>query len=98
LVNAIQQAAADQDAERVAELTGLFRTVVADGLVPTLADAKHAIPPGSPDAERLGKVRESSVNDLSQLKAAVSATSKVGDNPRVKDALKQLDDLTEALK
>ncbi|QJW96342.1 hypothetical protein [Frigoriglobus tundricola] len=95
LVNAIREAARTEDAERVAELTGLYRTVVRDGLLPTLADAKRGVTPNSPADVALRKVRSDSVEDVKDLKTALPA---VGNNQRVKDALKQLDELVEALK
>ena len=99
LVNAIQEAARADDAERVAELTGLFRVVALDGLAPVLADAaRQNMAPESPGAVRLRKVRDDSADDLKDLKDAAASTRKLSDSPRVKDALKQLDDLTDALK
>ncbi len=95
LVNAIQEAARSEDAERVAELTGLYRTIVRDGLVPTLEEAKRGVTPNSPAAEALRLVRDNSVKDVADLKTALPP---VGNNQRVKDALKQLDELAEALK
>ena len=44
LVNAIRHAADANDAERVAELTGLFREFVREGLAPTIEDAKRVRP------------------------------------------------------
>ena len=98
LVNAILRATEAEDAERVAELTGLFRAVVIDGLVPTLAEAQVGVTPGSPADVKLREERGKSVKDVSELRAAIPATGKVGDSPRVKDALKQLDELADALK
>jgi hypothetical protein len=93
LVNAIQQAAGDQDAERVAELTGLFRVVLADGLAPLLEDAGRGVTPESPEGRRLREVRDTAARDVTDLRASIPATGKVGDSPRVRDALKQLDEL-----
>ena len=98
LVNAIGEAARVEDAERVAELTGLFRTVVVDGLLPTLAEAKLGVPPGSPADRDLRAVRGNSAKDVNELKGSISANSKVGGNQRVKSELKQLDELAEQLK
>jgi DNA primase len=98
LANAIQDAATKQEAERIAELTGLFREVVRDALVPTLRDAQTNIAPESPDAKRLRELRELANADLAVLKAAIPTTGKVAENARVKSALKQLEELTESLK
>jgi hypothetical protein len=92
LVNAIQDAARAEDAERVAELAGLFRTVVLEGLLPTLNDAKQNVTPKSPGEKKLRDVRENSARDVNDLKAA-TATGKLADHPRVKEALKGLNDL-----
>jgi len=94
LVNAIQDAARTEDAERIAELTGLFRVVLLEGLIPTLNDAKRNVTPESPGAKKLREVRDNSVRDVNDLKAAATA-GKLAENPRVKEALKQLDDLPE---
>ena len=98
LVNAILRAAESEDAERVAELTGLFRTVVSEGLVPTLEAAKRGVPPQSPADLQLREVRSKSVEDVNELKAKIPTAGKVGNNQRVKEALKGLDELADALK
>jgi hypothetical protein len=95
LANAIRDAAARQDAERVAELTTLFRDVVRDGLLPTLKQGKETVSPQSPAAEKLRKVSEAATKDVTDLKAAIPTTGKVGENARVRDALKGLDELKE---
>jgi hypothetical protein len=97
LVNAIQDAARAEDAERVAELATLFRTVVAEGLIPTLKDAKQNVAPKSPGEKKLRDVRDNSARDVTDLKAA-TATGKLADNPRVKEALKGVEELSEQLK
>jgi hypothetical protein len=97
LVNAIQDAARAEDAARVAELTTLFRSVVVEGLIPTLNDAKQNVTPESPGAKKLGEVQTNSVRDVTDLKAAAT-TGKLADNPHVKAALKQIDELNEQLK
>jgi|GEM_PF-3279458 len=97
LVNAIQQAATAEDAERVAVLTDLFRDFVREGLLPTLDDAKRDVPAESPDGKRLRDLRLKAAGDLNDLKKA-SSTGKLSDSQRVKDAIKQLDEVSEALK
>lgn len=98
LANAIKDAAAAENAERVAELTGLFGEVVRDGLVPTLDAAQQTVTPESPSGRKLREVRAAAAVDLINLKAAIPASGKVGDNPRVKDALQQLDLIAPSLK
>jgi hypothetical protein len=97
LANEIERAARAENAERVVELTGLFRQIVGDGLVPTLKDAQRIVPPQSPAAKQLAQLKVNANNDVAGLKAVIPA-GKLADNPRVKDALKQLDELAEALK
>lgn len=96
LLRAIEDAAKAEDAERVAELTGLYREVVRDGLLPTIAEAQVGVTPESPAGQRLRGLRLSTTNDLTGLKAAIPA-GKIADNPRVRDALKSLDELTTTL-
>lgn len=98
LVNAIKDAAKAENAERVAELTNLYRELVREGLVPAMTEAKKNVTPESPDARTLNTVRELSANNVRDLKATLPTTGKLADSPRVKDALKQLDELTDALK
>ncbi|MBN9120586.1 MAG: hypothetical protein J0I06_15775 [Planctomycetes bacterium] len=95
LANAIGAAAAAEDAERVAELTGLFRDIVRDGLVPTINDGLATVPPQSPAARKLREVQGHAADDVTKVKAA---TGKWAENPRIKDALKQLDQVAEGLK
>jgi len=84
--------------KRVAELADLFLKVVGEALLPALDDAKRAVPPESPDAKHIRAIRAGSADDVRELKAAIPATGKVADNGRVKDALKQLDEVAEKLK
>jgi hypothetical protein len=96
LVNAIAQAAGADDADRVAELAGLFRVIARDGVVPVLNDAKRVVSPESPDGKRLRELREQAARDVSDVKAL--AGGKLGASARVRDALKALDEVTDALK
>jgi hypothetical protein len=98
LVNAIQHAADADDAERVAELTGLFREFVREGLAPTMTDAKRDVPPESPDGKRLAELRDTAARDLTDLKAALGKSEKLNQHPRVKEAAKGLEELTEQFK
>ena len=61
---ALQKAAENDDADRVAELGNHLELVIRDGLVPMLDDAKRNIHPMSPDAARLKVLRENAVGDL----------------------------------
>lgn len=95
LANEIQKAAADDDAERVAELAALFRDLVRDGLAPTISDGLRSVNPKSPAAAKLREVREWADRDMTAVRAAAA---KLADHPRVKDALKQLDELADVPK
>jgi hypothetical protein len=98
LAGAVGEAARADDAERAVELTDLFREVVRDGLVPTIREAQLGVTPESPGGLKLRELRALATNDVRGIKTALPAGSAAGDNPRVRDALKQLDELTEALK
>jgi hypothetical protein len=98
LVNAIDQAAAAGDAERAAVLAGLYRQVVAEGLVPTIKDASGEVRPESPRGKVLQQVRTDAAKDLTDLKAALGKSDKLTGHPRVRDEAEQLDKLGETLK
>lgn len=97
LSRAVEQAAADENPDRVAEFGGHLERVVRDGLVPTLEDGK-SVPAESPDAKRLKEIRETAVRDLTALRDALPTTGKVGDSEDVKKLRQQLDALRESLK
>ncbi|MCI0703495.1 MAG: hypothetical protein L0241_20640 [Planctomycetia bacterium] len=97
LAAAAEVAATKQEAERVAVLTRLFHKVVRDGLIPTLGDWKRGVPPESPSALRLAALRNEVPNDVINLKSAIPTSGAVGENPNVRDALAQLDELTDKL-
>ena len=86
---------AADDAERVAELTVLFRDLVRDGLVPTINDGLKVVNPKSPAFTKLREVRGYAADDVVKVK---TATGKLTANPRVKDSLKELDELEGRLK
>lgn len=98
LANAIHDAAAAGDTERVAELTPLFRDLVRDGLVPTITAGLDVVTPQSPAAKKLREVRGYTVEDVAKVKARLSADAKLADNARVKESLQELDQLTKELK
>jgi hypothetical protein len=98
LAHEIQRAAAAEDAERVAELTVLFRNLVRDGLVPVINDGLSVVPPQSPAFKKLREVRGYAAADVTDLKAKIPASAKLSDNARVKESLKQLDEVAELLK
>jgi hypothetical protein len=89
LANAIQQAAAADDADRVAELTALYCDLVRDGLVPMLAESQRLVPPESPSGKKLREVRGHATADVSRVRAA---------NEKVKGPLARLDAISDELK
>ncbi len=97
LATAIQAAATKQEAERVAELTTLFRDVLRDALLPALENGKRLVTPGSPGEEQLLRTWSYAAQDLSEVKTAIPATGKVAENARVKDAMKDIDALADKL-
>lgn len=98
LATAVQDAAAKQEAERVAELTGLFRDVVRDALLPALEHGQRVVTPNSPGERQLRETRAASARDVTELRAAIPAAGKVAEHARVKEALKQIDELNEKLR
>lgn len=96
LLRAIEDAAKAEDAERVAELAGLYREVVRDGLLPTISEAQVGVTPESPSGRKLRDLRRATTNDVTALKAALPA-GKVADSPRVRDAVRDLEALTAEL-
>lgn len=98
VVNALAMAASADDAERVVELAGLFRTLARDAVVPALDDAKRVVSPESPDGKKLRELREQAARDVSDVKASAPPGGKLGARAKVRDALKALDEISDALK
>lgn len=96
LSTAVQDAAGKQEAERVAELTGLFRNVVDNALLPVLEDGRQTVTPGSPGEQQLRKTRAELAKDVAELRAAIPKTGKVAENARVKSEMSELDKLSRA--
>src|SRR5438552_1355173 len=67
LADAVEQAAIEQNADRVAELCGYLDTILRDALAPNLDDAKRDVRPGSPDESELKKLREKALQDFDGL-------------------------------
>jgi hypothetical protein len=92
---ALLQAAESNDADRVAELGGHLESVVRDGLVPMIDEARRNIHPASPDSARLKLVRDTAASDLD---GATKLPEKLADQPQVKDVVGKLGGLKERLK
>jgi hypothetical protein len=80
--------------DRVAELSEHLTTVVRDGLVPTLAEARGQVRPGSPDYPRLKKVHADAKAELEQTRNAIPGDGKVGRSQLVKVATQKLSAVT----
>jgi hypothetical protein len=98
LANAMQQAAVDQNADRVAELCGHVDAVLREALAPNLQQARRDLRPGSPDESEFKKLRESALRDFDGLRDAIPPTSKVAADAKVKEAFGKLESLRDMLK
>lgn len=94
LANSLERAADAGDAERVAEFAGLFSRVVREGLLPNLDEAKRSnSDPKSPRAESLKKVGDQTRGYIEGVLKAIPSDGKVGDNDKVKSAMRAIDEL-----
>ena len=59
---------------------------------------KVVVSPESPDGKKLRELREQAARDVSDVKASAPPTSKWSAGPRVREALKALDEISDALK
>ena len=98
LAEALRQAAAGQDADRVAELGGQLEVVIREALAPNLAEARQGIDEGSPEFARLTDLRQLVLDDFDAVRAAFPEAGKVGASERVRDARGRLEGLREQLK
>ena len=98
LAGAVAREAGRGNADRVAEFAGHLETVVRDALVPNLDEARRTIPPESPDAPRLKKIRDDARLDLDGVGEALGAPGKVGDDATVQELRRKLGALRDALK
>ena len=94
---AVTREAETGNPDRVAEFGGHLEAVVRDALVPNLDAAKQTIPPESPDAPRLKKIRDDARSDLDGVRNALGTPGKVGDDAKVQDLRRKFDALREAL-
>src|SRR5262249_44457965 len=78
LAGAVAREAERGNADRVAEFGGHLETVLRDALVPNLDAARQTIPPESPDAPRLKKIRDDARLDLDGVRDALGVPGKVG--------------------
>ena len=86
--------AGDGDPDRVAEFAGLFGQVIREGLLPNLDEAKKAITdPESPRAEGLVQGPNTARSDIEGVLEAIPTDGKVGDNDKVKSAVRAIEEL-----
>ena len=97
LAGVVGRAADEGNPDRAAEFGGHLEAVVRDALVPNLDAAKQTIPPESPDAPRLKKIRDDARSDLDGVRNALGTPGKVGDDAKVQDLRRKFDALREAL-
>lgn len=92
---ALCRAAEANDGDRVVELGDHLELVVRDGLAPLLDETKLHISPESPEYKRLKKAQEHAVANLDE---AISTTSKLADNSKIRSLTGKLDGLRDKLK
>jgi hypothetical protein len=93
----LREAVAAGDPVRVAELAEYLAAVARDGLIPTLWDARRAIPAGTHDEETLVQLRDDAAAGLGQFAAAVPADGRFGTSARVQSARRHLTEARGAL-
>lgn len=81
------------DPGRVAELSDHLTRMVRDGLAPTLADGLRAVPPQSPDFDRLTRVRDLAGREVWAVEELIPAEGP----PQVRDARARLADAARLL-
>jgi hypothetical protein len=88
----LREAVAAGDAARAAELAEYLGAVAHDGLLPTLRDARQAIPAGSPEEVHLVKLRDAAADGLGRAAADVPEDGRPGPSARLRGARKRLAD------
>jgi hypothetical protein len=78
------------DADRVAEMSDHFATLIRSGLVPNLDSAKERVPPGSPEYDRLVAVHANATKNLDAVKSLIPADGKWAKKKGVDDARAKL--------
>lgn len=89
----LREAVAAEDPVRVAELTEYLGAIVHDGLVPTYRQARDTIPPGSPEAADLDRLRYDATAGLDRAldpADAARADGRIGTSARIRDARRHL--------
>jgi hypothetical protein len=88
----VREAVAAGDPVRVAELAEYLGAVARDGLIPTLRDARAAIPVKSPEEEALVALRDEAGGGVGQAAAAIPEDGRIGTSAGVRGARQQLAD------
>jgi hypothetical protein len=79
------------DADRIAEMSDLYRRVWAEALAPNLIEAQSYVRPQSERYKEMRKLHQDAAKDVAALAAGIPATGPVGGLARVQDARKQLE-------
>lgn len=79
------------DADRIAEMSDLYKRVWAEALAPNLAEAKATIRPHSERYNEMRDLHKAASKDVSDLAAGIPTGGPVGTLTRVQDARKQLE-------
>lgn len=95
---AVREAAEAEDTDRVAELGEHLSGLLADGLEPALRSAGDGVPPGSPSAEELAKVRAGTERELTQVLNALRFDGPLGRSAAVREVRAKLQAAADKLK
>jgi hypothetical protein len=94
LANYLERAAGDGDPDRVAEFAGLFGQVIREGLLPNLDAARKSTSDlKSPRAGTLKTVNDGARSDIEGVLKSIPTDGKVGDNDKVKSAVRAIEEL-----
>lgn len=78
------------DADRIAEMSDLYKRVWAEAFAPNLLEARSYVRPHSERYKEMRKLHLDAAKDVAELAAGIPATGPVGTLVRVQDARKQL--------
>jgi hypothetical protein len=93
LKNAIER----DDADRVAEMSDYFSSVINSGFMPNFATAKENTPVESPDYPRLLAVHTEAAKNMDIVKLLIPADGKLAKNKRVQEARGKLEAAANAV-
>jgi len=97
LTRELKSAIDQNDADRVAEMSDHFSSLIESGYLPNFATAKENIPAGSPDYARLRSVHADAAKTLDTVKILIPADGKLAKNKRVQEARGKLEAAANAV-